>query len=243
MIRSTVRAALTGADRDLAAGLLAGPSPDRRARLLARAEAEGADTLWDDPALVPALLAYRGLAAPSASLLVYALLRRLLLEIGVDDRPLTDYCAALVLAFGIRDRAWRLGSRDENRYEYLTELLAEAERAAGEREFRVRVHLGDFSLWLSGIFPDYIAARRARKGGPDLEFYEVIGASGFRSASGHVLAVRHGLDGVLRAAGEQFVALRVALNRLSDRLMFPRSSSPDRLMRQVRDEFRFPIVQ
>lgn len=240
MLRSTVRATLTEADRDLAAALLAAGSAARRERLLARAEAEGADALWDDPHLVPALLAYRGLTAPSASLFVYALLRRLLLEIGIDDRPLTDYCASLVLAFGRRDRACRISARDENRYEYLADLLVEAERAAGERQFRVRVHLGDFSLWQAGLFPDYIAARRARKGGPDLPYYEEIGASGFRLASGHALAGRYGIGEVLRAAGEHFVELRVALNRLSDRLLFPRYQSADRLMRQVQDEFRHP---
>ncbi len=242
-MRSTVRAALTEADVELAATLLAGASAERRARLLERARTEGSDALWDDPRLVPALLAHRGLDAPSASLLVYALLRRLLLEIGVDDRLLTDYCASLVLAFAVRDRAWRIAERDETRYEYLSDLLAAAERAAGERAFQIRVHLGDFSLWLSGIFPDYIAARRARKGGPDLEYFEEVGASGFRAASDHALAARYGLAPVLRSAGEQFVPLRVALNRLSDRLVFPRPGTPDRLMRQVRDEFLFPITQ
>jgi len=234
---------LTGADQALAVELLACGSASRRADLEARVDALGPDALWDDPALVPALLAHRSLAAPSATLLVYALLRRLLLEIGIDDRSLTDYCACLVLAFGRSDRAYLVSEHDERRYEYLGDLLAEADHAEGEHQFRVRVHLGDFSLWLTGIFPDYIAARRARKGGPDLPYYEALGSSGFRMASDHALASRYGLEGVLRTAGERFVALRIAMNRLSDRLMFPRHHSPDRLMRQVRDEFRFPPVQ
>jgi hypothetical protein len=240
MLRVNPRASLTAADQALAVELLAHGSGKQRADLEARAEALGPDALWDDPGLVPALLAHRGLAAPSATLFVYALLRRLLLEIGIDDRSLTDYCASLVLAFGRGDRAYRIGDHDESRHEYLVDLLAEADRAEGERQFRVRVHLGDFSLWLAGIFPDYIAARRARKGGPDLPYYEALGSSGFRMASDHELASRYGLDAVLRTAGEQFVALRIAMNRLSDRLMFPRGHSPDRLMRQVRDEMRYP---
>jgi hypothetical protein len=243
MLRADPRASLTAADRALAVELLSRGSATQRADLEARTDALGPDALWDDPGLVPALLAYRGLAAPSATLFVYAVLRRLLLEIGIDDRGLTDYCASLVLAFGRGDRAYRIGEHDECRYEYLSDLLAEAERAEGERQFRIRVHLGDFALWLAGIFPDYIAARRARKGGPDLPYYEALGSSGFRMASDHELASRYGLDGVLRSAGERFVALRIAMNRLSDRLMFPRHHSPDRLMRQVRDEFRLPPVQ
>jgi len=237
-----VRSSLTERDYRLAVELLSEGGKAERARLEARARAEGPDVLWDDPRLMPALLALTGLAQPSAPLFLYVSLRSQLAELGVDDRDVTDYCAALVLAFGRTDRAWRIDDHDENRYAYLVELVEEASRAEGERQFRVRVHLGNFALWLTGIFPDYIAARRARKGGPDLPYYEALGRSGFRLASDHVLAERTGLGGVLRTAGERFGLLRVALNRLSDRLLFPHHHTPDRLLRQVADEFRLGTV-
>ncbi len=239
MIAAMVRSSLTAKDYALAVSLLAAGSEAERARLESRAGAEGPDVLWDDPRLMPALLAHTGLTQPSAPLFLYVSLRGLLGELGVDDRDVTDYCAAMVLAFGRRDRAWRIDEHDENRYAYLVELVEEASRAEGERQFRVRVHIGNFALWLTGIFPDYVAARHSRKGGPDLPYYEELGRSGFRLASDHVLAERTGLGGVLRTAGERFGALRVALNRLSDRLLFPHHHSPDRLLRQVADEFRF----
>lgn len=232
----TVRATLSGKDRELALQLIAG-SETERVLLEERAAREGSDVLWDDPRLMPALLAYRGLAAPSAALFLYVVLRRLLLEVGVDNRLVTDYCASLVQAFGRRDRAYRVGEHDEQRYAYLADLLEEAGRAEGERQFRIRAHLGNFALWLSGVFPDYIAARRARKGGPDLPYYEEVGRSGFRMASDHALAERYGLERVLRLAADRFGELRIALNRMSDRLIFPHHSSPDRLMRQVGDAF------
>lgn len=216
-------------------------SEAERHRLAQRAMEEGPDALWDDPRLVPALTASRDLRHPSPSLFFYVVLRRLLLDLGVDDRALTDYSAAMVLAFGRGDRAYHIGDHDENRYAYLVDLVEEAGRADGERQFRVRVHLGNFSLWLTGIFPDYIAARRSRKGGPPMPYYEALGRSGFLMASDHRLA--GGLGPVLRSAGERFAELRVALNRLSDRMILPAHSSPDRLMRQVSDEFRYSHQQ
>jgi hypothetical protein len=236
MIRTTVRGSLTAGDVELAVSLLGTSEPEKR-RLMQRALEQGPDVLWDDPRLMPALLACRDLAQPSAALFLYVVLRRLLLELGVDDRAVTDYCAALVLAFGRKDRAYRVGEHDENRYEYLVDLVAEAGRAEGERQFQVRLHLGNFSLWLAGIFPDYIAARRVSKGGPGLPYFEEMGRAGFRLASDHRLAERYGLTPVLRTASERFPTLRVALNRLSDRMMFPNAVSVDRLLRQVRDEF------
>jgi hypothetical protein len=43
----------------------------------------------------------------------------------------------------------------------------------------------------------------------------------------------------MEKVAERFVSLRVALNRISDTLIFPQRSSPERLMRQVRDESRW----
>ena len=215
--------------------LAAGES--ERVRLSQKAMDEGPDALWDDPRLMGALLASRDLSRPGAALFYYVVLRRLLLELGVDDRAVTDYCAAMVLAFGRGDRAFRIGDHDENQYAYLVDLVEEADRADAERQFRVRVHLGNFSLWMTGIFPDYIAARATRKGAPALPYYEALGRSGFLLASENRLAEQYGLGGVLRAAGERFPLLRMALNRMSDRVMFPHHHSPDRIMRQVGDEF------
>ena len=41
---------------------------------------------------------------------------------------------------------------------------------------------------------------------------------------------------------ERFPRLRVALNGVSDTLFFPSGSSPERLMRQVRDEVRWKLT-
>jgi len=42
-----------------------------------------------------------------------------------------------------------------------------------------------------------------------------------------------------RAAAERFAVMRVALNAVSDALLFPHVHTPERLMRQVRDEARW----
>ena len=236
MIAASVRASLTADDMRLAVELLASGEAER-VRLSQKAMEEGPDALWDDPRLMSSLLQSRDLLRPSASLFYYVMLRRLLLELGVDDRAVTDYCAAMVLAFGRGNRAFRTFEHDENEYAYLVDLVDEAGRAEGERQFQVHVHLGNFSLWLSGIFPDYIAARATRKGGPALPYYEALGRSGYLLASDTRLAQSYGLGDILRKAGNHFPVLRMALNRLSDTVMFPHHASPERLLRQVTDEF------
>ena len=103
----------------------------------------------------------------------------------------------------------------------------------------MRTHLGNYALWLSGIFPDFIEQRRWRRGGPDLDYYEEMGRRGFQLAADHRLAEEHGLATLYRHGGRSLRLLRTALNAVSDTLFFPNVHSPERLMRQVRDEFRW----
>jgi hypothetical protein len=233
MIRANTRGRLTAADLQLVVLLLSRGSAHKRAYLERRLAAEGPDPLLDSPELLERLLTVRTMLVPSEALFFYVLVRQALRGAGVDDRDLTDYLAALLLDFGQRDRAWRVDWNDDQRHRYLVDILADLESTDGVRRFKVMLHLGNYALWLSGLFPDYIAARHLRKGGPDVTYYDALGRRGFGLASDHVLASEYGLVAVLRAAAERYAAVRGALNGVSDRVIFPGFQSPDRVLRDL----------
>lgn len=222
MIRANTRGRLRAADLQLVILLLSRGSPHRRAYLERRLTTEGPDPLLDAPDLLERLLAVRTVLVPSEALFFYVLVRHALRQVGIDDRDLADYLAALLLEFGQRDRAWRIDWNDDQRHRYLVDILADLEATAGDRRFKVMLHLGNYALWLSGLFPDYIAARHLRKGGPDVTYYDALGRRGFGMASDHSLASEYGLATVLRTASERYPAVRGALNDVSDRVLFPR---------------------
>lgn len=233
MIRADARSRLTAADLQLVVLLLSQGSAHRRASLERRLALEGPDALLDAPELLERLLAVRTVLVPSEPLFLYVLVRYTLRHAGVDDRAVADYLAALVIDFGHRDRASRVDWNDDEQHRYLVDILADLEASDGERRFKVMAHLGNYALWLAGLFPDYIAARRLRKGGPDLPYYDALGRRGFGLASDHALAERYGLDDVFRVAAEQFPLVRAALNGMSDRVFFPNSVTPDRILREL----------
>jgi len=220
MIRADVRSRLTANDLHLVLLLLSRGSAMARERLERQLAAEGPDILLDHPDLLDRLLAVRTMLVPSEALFYYVLVRRALLDADVDDRGVSDYLGALLLEFGRRDRAWRVDWNDDHSHRYLVDILADLEASEGERRFRVMVHLGEYALWLAGIFPEYIEARRLRRGGPDVPYYEALGRRGYGMASDHVLADVTGLEPVFRTAAERFPTLRGALNGLSDRVAF-----------------------
>jgi len=231
MIMADIRGRLEPTDIQLVLLLLSRGSAVARARWEARLAQEGPGPLLDAPELAERLLTVRTLIAPSEALFLYVMVRHALRTEGVDDADLADYLAALLLAFGQRDRAWRVDWNDDHRHRYLVDIVADLEATEGDRRFKVMAHLGNYALWLAGVFPDYIAARRVRRGGPGLGYYDSLGQRGYQLAADHVLADRLGLESVFRTASERFQVVRGALTSLSDRVFFPHVMTADRLER------------
>ena len=221
MIRADLRSRLRAADVELVVLLLSRGSAHRRAAVERQLAAEGPDALLEKPELVERLLAVRTMLVPSEALFFYVVLRHALRRSGVDDRDLADYLGSLMLEFGRRDRAWRVDWNDDARHAYLVDILADLDATSGERRFRVMAHLGNYALWLAGLFPDYIAARQLRSGGPGVTYYDALGSRGFGMASDHELADRYGLEEVFRSAADRFSDIRAALNGVSERYLFP----------------------
>lgn len=242
MILGNVRASLTRNDAQLTLRLISCGSATELERAEETLRAAGIDALLDDPRLLPALLESRLGMNASLPLFCYVVVRRALRGAGEEDRALADYIAAILLHFGARGRAERIAESDDQKYDTVSMLLDEVNGADARRSFLVRQHLGNYALWLSGLFPDLIEQRRWRRGGPDLEYYEDMGRRGFELAADHEIAHEHGLDMLFREVAERFPRLRVALNGVSDTLLFPTKSSPERLMRQVRDEARWKLT-
>jgi hypothetical protein len=224
------------------AGLLLGwlaPDPEARDQEETRMREEGIDALLDDPRTLNALMAGKGVATAPAPLVFYLLVRRAPLQDGINNPIVADYLASLLLEFGRERRAYRLSADSAEEYEYLGDIVDTLTAARGRDAFLLRAHLGNFSLWLSGLFPDRIMARVHRRGAPGLRYYEEMGATGFRLAADCNDAESCGLDHLYQTFAHTFPALRIALNRIADRYLFPSSGDPvDRLLRQVRDRFQ-----
>jgi hypothetical protein len=238
MILPNVRSSFGRNEAAFLIWLLTRGAEPARLREEQRLREQGLDALLDDPRSFNALMGSREFSSAPASLVFYMLIRHALLEDGLTDRSLADYLTALVLAFGERGRAWRPGG-EETEFRYLVDIVAAAAEATDERAFLLRTHLGEFALWLSGLFPDHITGRVQRRGAPGIRYYEELGSTGYRLASTHHAAERHGVHALFRDCAASFPALRMALNRVADRHLFPaRGDSIERLLRHAMDDFR-----
>jgi hypothetical protein len=239
MILANIRPQLTRDDAQLALRLVSRGSAVDLERAETALRDHGIDVLLDDPRLLPALIESRQASHASFPLFAYVVVRNALRGLEETDRGIADYVASILVHFGVRERARRVSDTDDEVYDTLAGLLEDVDRGEPARTFMVRAHLGNYALWLSGLYPDYIEQRRWRRGGPDLDYFDEMGRRGYELAAQHRLAAQYGMDELFNNVAERFPLLRLALNRVSDTLFFPRHSSPERLMRQVRDEVRW----
>lgn len=242
MILANTRHRLTRNDAQLVLHLLSSGSANERQRLESVLRDHGIDELLDDPKLLPALLERRYGAQASLALLTYVMARSALCGVGERDRVVADFVSSILLHFSLRQRTERIGEHDDEIYETLASMLRDVDSGDATRAFLVRAHLGNYALWLSGLFPDYIEERRTRRGGPDLGYYEALGRRGYELAAEHRLARQYGVALLYAAVAERFDRLRVALNRVSDQFLFPNVHSPARLIRQVADDTRWHVT-
>jgi len=238
MIQPNVRASFGAEEIRWLVRLLAGDDEDRREEWSDRLEERGVDAVLEDDRTRRRILNAEGVSLAPPGLVLYVLVRQSLEEVGVESRILADYVTALILEFGREDRAHRISESDDREYDYLVDIMNDMLAADGRRAFLLRTHMGNFALWLSGLFPDYVTSRGHRRGGPGLDYYEEMGETGYRMAAEDPHARAKSLSDVYREVADRFRDVRRGLNQFSDELLFPSPTAPvDRLLRQARNDF------
>lgn len=232
MIVPTIRASFARQDAQKVIFLLGGGDSELVNAATDRLEEAGLDALLDDPRTRNALLTNPSVSV-SPQMIAYVLVRQSLLEGRIQSRSVADYVATVVFRFGEERQAYR-ATRDGEEMHYLIDIVMKRAEQEGRERFMYDAHLGNFSLWSAGLFPQHIEERESRRGAPPLEYYEMMGAGGFLRAADAREAGELGLKPVFRYVAEHFRGVRIALNRISDRIFFPTGGNPAwRLLREL----------
>jgi hypothetical protein len=176
------------------------------------------DLILDDDDLFQALLEQRRCLRVSAHFYFYVLVRRVFRRSGIQDRNVADYVAELLSEFSNQQNTRCTVPGNDKPLDYLFEMLAALQTADDRTSFYIQAHIGNQSLFLSGVFPDRIRARNERRGFPNLRYYEDLGRANYRAASNHRLARTYELGPIFEKLSSSFESTRMALNDLSERI-------------------------
>jgi len=228
MIRANCRERFTAADFDFIVQTLARSRNDSVSLVDLLSDSETRDSILDHPRLVETILSNAGHLRISSQFYFYVLARHVLRQAGIGDRKLSDYVGSLLETYS---RANQLQSPDKidppkdgfaaankQAHQYISDMLIALTRATPEQTFLLRAHVGNYSLFISGIFHEN-TQRRSLRGAPDIEFYEQVGRTNYQLVSSHETARRCELNDVFAGLAKRFHDVRLALNDLSDRLL------------------------
>ena len=218
VIRANCRARFTAADFDFVVRTLARSQKDHVSLVDLLADADTRDNVLDHPRLVDAILSNANHLTISSQFYFYVLARHVLQQAGITDRKLCDYVGSLLETFSRANLLRSPHVPNESSAQYISDMLIALTRVTPEQAFLLRAHVGNYSLFISGIFHEN-TQRRSRRGAPDMEFYEQIGRTNYQLLSSHATARRCELNDVFEGLADRFRDVRLALNQLSDQLL------------------------
>lgn len=236
MIKAQARRRLNAADLKFIVAALCRPGEREETLYRLLADEGMRDAMLDHPRLFEYLLLASHTTTISPFLYFYILVRRCLKEFHIDEREVADYVANLLAEFGKSGRAHRVDEHATREYRYLIDLMKDMLETSSEQAFYLRSHLGNYALFLTGIFPAHVYHRaKYHPPSPDFSYYEMMGSSNYKQASQQAEAERFRLNEILEFLGRRFKQVRLALNYMTESFVHldHKANTLDRVLRRV----------
>jgi hypothetical protein len=132
-------------------------------------------------------------------------------ELGIGDPRLVGYVANLLARFVPSQAIWRIRDGQGRRISEVTAMVAEAESASDVAHRReCHRHVGDFTLFWTGVYPEALAKLRAVDSPDHLIDYQAQGKKSYYVAS----TLDDDQATVLRRLSEQFELCAFGLSRV-----------------------------
>jgi len=218
MIQPNCRVQFAAEDVDFILSVLGARIGDAECLIRLLSDEDTRDVILDDDALFQALLDRRGCLRVSSRFYFYILVRHVFCLSDIHDRAVADYVAEVLAEFARAERARCVVPGASNPLDYFFEMLSALRTADDRTSFFIRAHIGNYSLFLSGVFPDRIRFRAEARGFPGVKYYDALGRTHYRFASDHRLAQRYEVTKIFNTLSERFETTRLALNDIADRL-------------------------
>lgn len=132
------------------------------------------------------------------------------------ERRVVNYLANLLALFAQTQRLYRIDSADAEACEYLVDMIQEAQGADRRRRFLVHAHVGNYSLFHTGVFGAYIEDRfKHGRRTVNSDYYADLGSASYSQASALPQAQEFHLTEVFVRLSLTFDSYRRALGTIA----------------------------
>ncbi len=124
-------------------------------------------------------------------------------SLGVPDPALTDYLADLLVRFTRTDVVFRMRGVDGRPLREVAQMLLEGDERIGDARREVHRHIGDFTLFFSGVYPEALKHFRGGLNKDRFIDYRQAGKRSYYIAS-TIPSEDNGQNRVLKQLSDQF---------------------------------------
>ncbi|MDB5389274.1 MAG: hypothetical protein JWM11_4920 [Planctomycetaceae bacterium] len=135
-------------------------------------------------------------------------------ELGIADPPLTDYLTDMLLRFLRTDLIYRMRNLRGRRMQEVTEMLTEARERQAKPQRELYRHIGDFTLFWSGLYPEALPRLQSPDSADSLLDYREQGKRSYYLASTYQVDPFRDEAPVLRRLSEEFDICSVGLRQV-----------------------------
>jgi hypothetical protein len=138
----------------------------------------------------------------------------------LNDQQVIIYLVNMLDDFVKTERVHSPPSVDDEEFHYVFEMIEASQSSSESERYRIFCHIGNYSLYLTGMFPDWIRYRHEHKNRPmDIEDYSDYGKTYFNKASKHRLARERHMEPVLKKLSKGYHLVRTSLEFLFKRIV------------------------
>lgn len=143
-------------------------------------------------------------------------------DLGIADSRLTDYLADMLLRFIRFDTIFRFRSTLGRRLEEVAEMMLEAEQRQGKPRREIYRHIGDFTLFWTGLYPEALSRLQSPDRKDHLLDYLEQGKRSYMIASTYQDEPWQEEAPILRRLSEEFELCSVGLQQVRKEWQRPR---------------------
>lgn len=175
------------------------------------------DLLLDHPSVKDALLDTTGCLRISPRFYFYILIRDVLQRGKIYSHQMCHYLSEILEQFSKINNLCDTGAEGTTNFAYLSDLWIALQKLPPAQAYQLRIHLGNYSLFMSGIFYERIEFQAKRRGAPSVRFYESLGSQAYRVAAETHIAKEDHVDHLLHELSHGFHDVRLALNEITEK--------------------------
>ena len=135
-------------------------------------------------------------------------------DLGLADPPLIDYLTDLQMRFIRYDSLFRLRDALGRRLEEVAEMMLEADQRQGRPRREVYRHIGDFTLFWTGVYPEALQQMHSPGKKDQLLDYTAQGKRSYMLASSYDDEACQQETPILKRLSFEFELCSVGLNRV-----------------------------